>query len=81
MIVPTESNANTFREILGVYSRDWRMFVSNATYLLMFFANKDVGMTTGLPGLRGADHIGFTVPNLEVAHATVKLWHPAHPAA
>ncbi|MFN3708743.1 VOC family protein [Microcella sp.] len=25
-------------------------------------------MTTGIPGLRGTDHIGFTVPNLEEAH-------------
>jgi glyoxylase I family protein len=25
-------------------------------------------MTIGLPGLRGTDHVGFTVPNLEQAH-------------
>lgn len=25
-------------------------------------------MTTGLPGLRGTDHIGFTVPDLDQAH-------------
>jgi glyoxylase I family protein len=25
-------------------------------------------MTTGIPGLRGAEHIGFTVPDIEQAH-------------